>query len=99
MSGREDRWGEFGFDRYARERLWREVVGERCPLDRNGDCRWRHRECGYREAAAVVEAIWQVAGARRLRAIAAARHSGAYGVWGSGHARRHKLSRHSDQEC
>lgn len=37
-------------------------------------------------------------GARWLRTVAAARHPGAYRCWRVGHAQRHKLSRHANQE-
>jgi hypothetical protein len=48
VSGREDRWREFGFDGYSRERFRREIVIERCPLERDSYRDRRGRKGGHR---------------------------------------------------
>src|SRR5712675_255389 len=85
VSGREDRWEEFGFDGDAGERFRHENVAERGPLERNGYRGRRCREGGHCYAAKVIYAVRQMAGARGLRACASAGHVSAYGDWGCGH--------------
>src|SRR4029077_4282957 len=97
-SGREDRWREFGFDGYSRERFRREIVIERCPLERGSYRDRRGRKGGHRETADMIDTVRHMAGARRLRPVAPACHVGANAHLPNRHARRQRLNRCADEE-
>src|SRR4029077_12707288 len=98
VSDREDRWREVGVNGYSWERFRREIVIERCPLERDSYQDRRSRKRGQGDAIYVIDIVRHMAGARGLRRGAPPRHVGTNARLPDRHARRQKLSRHADDE-